>query len=189
MLSSLETAQTKVRPITRFDDLFERLYPSLFGLTWRVLDDRDETEDVLQEGFLKLASSSLLDQPDEEVAAWLRRVCLNLAFNRLRGRQRAQARLERIGRLAGESGETDPSPTVAVLRQEQQAHVRAILARLPERQRNCLLLRHSGHSYAEIATTLNVAIGSVGVLLARAERAFRDYYEEENDDPSDHSLP
>ena len=36
-----------------------------------------------------------------------------------------------------------------------------------------LLLRHAGHSYLEIAATLGVAVGSVGVILARAERAFR----------------
>jgi DNA-directed RNA polymerase specialized sigma24 family protein len=49
---------------------------------------------------------------------------------------------------------------------------------LPERQRNCLLLRHSGYSYAEIAATVGIAAGSVGVLLARGERAFREIYEE-----------
>jgi RNA polymerase sigma-70 factor (ECF subfamily) len=40
-----------------------------------------------------------------------------------------------------------------------------------------LLLRHAGYSYAEIAATLEVAVGSVGVLLARAEHAFRASYE------------
>ena len=58
----------------------------------------------------------------------------------------------------------------------------AELAALPERQRACLLLRHAGYSYAEIAATLDLAIGSVGVLLARGERAFRDAYLD-TDDP------
>ena len=64
----------------------------------------------------------------------------------------------------------------AELRQEEQAEVRRALAELPERQRTCLLLRHSGYSYAEIAATLGVATGSVGVLLARGEQAFRAIY-------------
>ena len=38
------------------------------------------------------------------------------------------------------------------------------------------LLRHSGYSYTEIAATLGIAVGSVGVLLARAESAFRVHY-------------
>jgi RNA polymerase sigma factor (sigma-70 family) len=132
---------------------------------------------------LKLAEAPILERPDDEVAAWLRRVCLNLGSNRLRERRRARERLERAGRLelveiGGERGD----PSQALLRQEQQTKVRALLAGLPERQRDCLLLRHSGYSYAEIAATLGLALGSVGVLLARAERAFRDTYREHDDD-------
>jgi RNA polymerase sigma-70 factor (ECF subfamily) len=164
--------------VTRFDALFARFYPELFGLVYRVLGDRMETEDTLQEAFLKLAdASSLQVRPDEEVGAWLRRVGLNLAFNRVRSARRARERLQRVGRL--EHGTHDlqlvdaNSAPGQVERAEQRAAVRRALAELPERQRECLLLRHSGYSYAEIAATLGIAVGSVGVLLARAEDAFR----------------
>src|SRR4051812_19288393 len=83
---------------TRFDALFERFYPEVFGLTYRVLGDRMETEDTLQDVFLKLADDAAVqDKPHTEVAAWLRRVALNAAFNRLRSDRRARARLERVG--------------------------------------------------------------------------------------------
>jgi DNA-binding CsgD family transcriptional regulator len=75
------------------------------------------------------------------------------------------------------------------LRHEAREQVRAALAELPERQRACLLLRHAGHSYAEIAATLGVAVGSVGVLLARAERAFRDRYRERYPELLQEALP
>jgi RNA polymerase sigma-70 factor (ECF subfamily) len=68
----------------------------------------------------------------------------------------------------------------AALGFEDRDRVRACLAVLPDRQATVLLLRHSGHSYREVATALGVAEGSVGVLLARAERAFRRAYEEMN---------
>ena len=54
--------------------------------------------------------------------------------------------------------------------------VRRALAMLSERQVQVLLLRQAGLTYAEIAVTLEVAPSSVGTLLARAERAFRDAY-------------
>ena len=185
MLSVVQPAPAVVEPTDRFDDLFRRFYPRLFGLGYRLLGDSQETEDTLQEAFIKLAGSPILGRPDEEVAAWLRRVCLNLGSNRLRDRRRARERLERVGRL--EVGDAEGEPSGTVLRQEARLAVRRALAELPERQRDCLLLRHSGHSYAEIAATLGVAVGSVGVLLARAERAFRETYRERNDDePSDH---
>lgn len=167
---------------SRFDSLFRAYYSQLYGLTYRLLGDRQEAEDVVQEAFLKLSEAAVIERPGEEVRAWLRRVCLNAGHNRTRSRLRAGQRLERAGRLAerSETGALDPLP--AVLREEEQRAVRRALATLPDRQRSCLLLRHSGHSYAEIASTMGMPIGSVGVLLARAEKAFRATYENQGSD-------
>src|SRR5438552_5617185 len=172
---------SQAAPLSRFDALFAQFYPELFGLVYRVLGDRMETEDTLQEAFLKLADDAVLQgRPDPEVGAWLRRVAVNLAFNRLRSAKRAQARLERVGRLERRDEEPTDSellgPSGLAMREEEREAVRRALAEVPERQRECLLLRHSGYSYAEIALTLGIAVGSVGVLLARAEHAFRATY-------------
>ena len=182
MLSTAKPAQQAVRSLDRFDDLFERLHSPLYGLTYRVLGDGAEVEEVLQEAFLRLAGAAVLTRPDDEVAAWMRRVCLNLAFNRLRDRRRLRERIERAaGADLAERHDAD-DPSGVLMRREQQERVRRALAALPERQRDCLLLRHSGYAYAEIAATLGVALGSVGMLLARAERSFREIYREHDDD-------
>jgi RNA polymerase sigma-70 factor (ECF subfamily) len=167
----------------RFVAVFRERYRDLYGLAYRLLGDHGEAEDVVQETFLRLDGQAVLDRPDEEVAAWLRRVCLNTAYNRLRGQRRASDRLDRAGRAERADDETDtaPTPLMDVLRAEEQRAVRQALSSLPERQRACLLLRHAGYSYAEIAATLDLAVGSVGVLLARGERAFRDAYLDSDD--------
>jgi RNA polymerase sigma factor (sigma-70 family) len=180
-MATMTTASDATEPVTRFDALFAQFYPELFGLVYRVLGDRMETEDTLQEAFLKLADEpELLPRPDAEVAAWLRRVGMNLAFNRLRSQKRARARLEQVGRLEASGATPDAGdlggPADVVVRGEERAAVRRALAEVPERQRECLLMRHSGYSYAEIAATLGIAVGSVGVLLARAEHALRSHY-------------
>jgi RNA polymerase sigma-70 factor (ECF subfamily) len=109
---------------------------------------------------------------------------MNGAFNRLRTERRARARLERVGQHERADAEPDPGgPATLVLRQEERLAVRRALADVPERQRECLLLRHSGYSYAEIAETLGIAIGSVGVLLARGEHAFRTTYRRQTSPP------
>ncbi|MCC7104699.1 MAG: sigma-70 family RNA polymerase sigma factor [Chloroflexi bacterium] len=171
-----EPAGLAEAPTDRFTDLFERLYGRLFGLAYSLVGDRQEAEDLVQEAFLRLADAPVRDRPDEEVLAWSRRVCLNLGANQLRSRRRAQDRLERVGRLELAGGGSGPGAAGEVARQAEAEEVREALARLPARQRDCLLLRHSGYSYAEIAATLEIAVGSVGVLLARAERAFRETY-------------
>jgi RNA polymerase sigma-70 factor (ECF subfamily) len=78
----------------------------------------------------------------------------------------------------------DPAPALdpeaELVRAEERAGVRAALADLPERQGKLLLLRHAGFSYAEIAAVLEVAPGSIGTLLVRAERAFLEVYRRAN---------
>ena len=71
-----------------------------------------------------------------------------------------------------------PGAEQTVARQEEQALVRAVLSRLPQRQAQLLLLRQMSFSYAECAAACDVAPGSVGTLLSRAASAFRKEYEE-----------
>ena len=55
--------------------------------------------------------------------------------------------------------------------------VRQTLLELPERSREILGLRAEGFSYIDISSAMLISPGSVGTLLARAERAFRVAYE------------
>lgn len=163
------------RSTARFEELFHRLRPALLRLAGRVLGDHDRAEEVVQDAFVKLSGDAVLERPDDEVAAWLRRVTVNGALNRARGERRARKRTERAGRL--EPGDaTQDSPLTEVLAREERERVRRALALLPERQATVVLLRADGHSYAEIATAAECAVGSVGVLLARGEKALRANY-------------
>lgn len=155
----------------RFEQVFRRAYPRLVGLAWQVLRDRGAAEDAAQEALARLADAAVLDRPDDEVDAWLTRVCLNRASNAVRGRRRASEREDRAGRREPPPGGPDPAGEVVAA--EDRDAVREALAELPERQRAVLVLRHSGYRYTEIADAVGVAPGSVGTLLARAERAFR----------------
>ncbi|MDQ2961008.1 MAG: hypothetical protein M3R48_08175 [Candidatus Dormibacteraeota bacterium] len=51
--------------------------------------------------------------------------------------------------------------------------LRAALRRMPRRMATVLVLRHSGLSYAEVATAMGVKQGDVGTMLRRAESALR----------------
>jgi RNA polymerase sigma-70 factor (ECF subfamily) len=63
---------------------------------------------------------------------------------------------------------------------QERQRVRSALAQMKPRSARLLLLRHTGLSYAEIAAALEIAPGSVGTLLARAEAEFeREYRRQE----------
>lgn len=151
-------------------------YARLVRLAARVLGERAEAEEAAQDALLALRTDPVAARGAGDIAAWLSRVVTNKALNRLRGRRRAEVRAEVAATTAGHAAPDDPVDLV--IADDDRARVRAALATLPDRQATALLLRHAGHSYAEIAVALGVATGSVGVLLGRGERAFRSAYEE-----------
>jgi RNA polymerase sigma-70 factor, ECF subfamily len=166
--------------IVSFETLFHQHYDRVYGLLFRLLGNRVEAEDVTQEVFLKLYYHRFGDDREHNVGAWLYQVATNMGYNYIRGRKRLW---QRNSLLVPEAGDNSDDPAVRVEqkqgRVEIQALVRAVLAQLPERQTQLLLLRQMGLSYNELAEACHVAPGSVGALLARAARAFREAYQAE----------
>lgn len=160
-----------------FATLFHRYYQPIYRVLYQLLAS-NEAEDLAQETLLTLYRTPPRLQAGETLNAWLHRVALNRGYNALRQTRRAQQRADLVGRLTTRSEQTGDDPHGIVARQEERATVRAILAQMPTRQGRLLLLRHSGMSYNDIAATLKIAPGSVGTLLARAERAFVKAYEQ-----------
>lgn len=156
-----------------FECLFMRHYAAVYKVAYGMVGRRDLAEDMVQETFLQLYRQPPTLHEDSSLLGWLCRVALNKCHNSLRSERRAEAREER--QSTSPAG-TLYDPEALMLRLEERARVRDALAQLTERQRTVLLLRHAGLSYAEVAALAEVAPGSVGTLLVRAERAFIEVY-------------
>jgi RNA polymerase sigma-70 factor (ECF subfamily) len=160
-----------------FAHLFERHWDGVSRMLVRLIGDRDAAGDVAQDVFVQLYRRPPLGE-DVPLRAWLLRVALNRGYNAIRADKRRRTREDTVARDPSGSGvaEDDVDLVEAANRAEERDAVRRALVRLPERQRDCLTLRAEGLSYAEIAAALGLAQGSVGTLLARAERAFKAEY-------------
>lgn len=160
-----------------FETLFRRHYGQVYGIVHRLAPD--EADDLAQEVFLRLYRHPPRDR-DSNLAAWLHRVAVNVGYNALRSERRRMrgTDAERAVAEAERAAKTSARDTEACAgRREAQRCVRAVLRRIGRRQAALLVLRHSGLRYREIAGVIGVAPGSVGTLLARAERAFRRAHE------------
>jgi RNA polymerase sigma-70 factor (ECF subfamily) len=160
---------------TLFNVHFRRLYRFLNRLS----ADPELAADLAQETFVRLyRRGSLPDAPD----AWLISVAMNLLRNVQSGRVRRR-RLLTVTRGERAHSDQSPLPDDAVESADVRRRVRGVLDSLPERDRHLLLLRAEGYSYRDIARSLQLNEASVGVLLARAKRAFRESYEDAFDAP------
>lgn len=176
-----------------FDTLFHRHYDRVYGLLFRLVGNRDEAEDLLQEVFLTLYQQAengrFSPRREHNVSAWLYRTAANAGYNAIRSRQRRWQR--NVVLVPDPTGA--PGAEQAVTQRETAAAVRAALAQLPPRDVQLLLMRQMDFSYAECAEAVGVAPGSVGTLLSRAAAAFRQAYtavsgdavEEQEDGPDE----
>jgi RNA polymerase sigma-70 factor (ECF subfamily) len=136
-----------------------------------------DSEDVVQDVFLHLFRHLQRDGSRSNLQGWLFRVAHNLALKR-RGRQKRET--TRVpGGLESALGVIDPGPNPErrLVDDERQDRLWSVLMALPERERQCLHLRHDGLRYREIGNVLGISLGGVAKLLARAigrlERADR----------------
>ena len=168
-VTPLPLPAVKLRMPDPFERLFLQEYPKVVAIAYRVLADRPAAEDVAQEVFLKFHRS--LSPDSERASGWLHAAAVHSALNVIRGERR---RARRETALAHESAQASiANPEGIVEESERRREVRSALARLPERAAAVLLLRHSGLSYAEVASALGIKVGNVGTVLRRAEEALR----------------
>ena len=149
--------------------LTERLLPRALRHASRVLGDRAEAEDIAQEAMLRLwrAAGGWRQDGAAEPATWLYRVVANLCTDRLRRRGRTEP-LDDPDLAADGMPGIEARMVVA----DRMAALDAALARLPERQRQAVVLRHiEGLSNPEIAEILDVGVEAVESLTARGKRA------------------
>lgn len=156
----------------RFEMLFDEHFQRVVRILDRLSGDAELAADVTQDAFLRLLRrGSVPDSP----AAWLITVALNLLRNaRTMGVRRR--RLLTAARGWAAHSDAPPAPGRAAEAEATRYRVRRALDRLPERERSLLLLQAEGYAYREIAAALQLNEASIGTLLARARRAFRENY-------------
>lgn len=148
-----------------------RFTPLALRVAARMLGDGTEAEDVAQEAMLRLwRVASDWREGEAKVSTWLYRVTVNLCTDRLR--RRRPLPLDE----AGDVPEDRPGVLSAMIETDRQAVVQRTvqdaLARLPERQRQAVVLRHlEGLGNPEIAAVMGIGVEAVESLTARGKRA------------------
>jgi RNA polymerase sigma-70 factor (ECF subfamily) len=140
--------------------LYDRYRAILFGLLMRILNNREEAEDVLQEVFLQVwRKAEDFDENRGRPFTWL----VTLARSRGIDRLRTLAARERVA----EAGAREPSEEISdaatdAFKSEQRGLVSDALAKLPDEQKRPIMLAYfEGLTQSEIATNLGAPLGTV----------------------------
>ncbi|HSL54165.1 MAG TPA: sigma-70 family RNA polymerase sigma factor [Pyrinomonadaceae bacterium] len=140
--------------------LYDHYRIILFGLLMRILNNREEAEDVLQEVFLQVwRKAEDFDENRGRPFTWL----VTLARSRGIDRLRTLAARERVAEAgAREAVEVISDAATDAFKSEQRGLVSKALAQLPDEQKRPLMLAYfDGLTQSEIATRLGAPLGTV----------------------------
>ena len=157
-------------------EAFRQHQAALVSYVQHVLGDLDQARDVVQEAFLRLCredDSALRGR----VAPWLYTVCRRRALDLLRKERRMQP----INEIQSERwASREPTPAAAAETNDQAGRALRFLQRLPENQREVVVLKFQhALSYREISGVTGLAVSHVGFLIHTALKTLRRWLDVE----------
>ena len=167
-----------LRAIARGDEeslaaLYDRYRTILFGLLMRILNNRAEAEDVLQEVFVQVWQRARdFDENRGKAFTWLVTLARSRAIDRLRS---LGSRSRAVDEATKETSDVVVDAVEDAINNERGEVVRAALKLLPETERATLLMAYfEGFSQSEIAERTNTPLGTVKTRMRSGMAKLRE---------------
>ena len=162
---------------TTFDDVYRRHWRGVFGAAYRVLGRVAEADDVAQEVFTRhWRDPRRFDARRGELGSYLRLMARSRALDRWRREHAAQRARDRLALLSvPEELPTADRPLEAAAQRGLRAPIREAMRKLPELQREALVLAYWGGLTAdEIARHAGVPLGTAKSRIRMGLDRLRD---------------
>jgi RNA polymerase sigma-70 factor (ECF subfamily) len=174
--TSLEAllAQVALGSRDAFDALYRGTANRLFGICLRVLAERSEAEDALQEVFTTVwRKAAQFDATKASATTWLAMIARNKAIDRLRSIPARQARAS--VELAEDLEDPGASPPQQAQAATDRAQLENCLERLEPRRRSLIRAAFfDGLTYEELATKIETPLGTIKSWIRRSLMQLRE---------------
>jgi RNA polymerase sigma-70 factor (ECF subfamily) len=152
---------------------FEHYFDSMYGLAVRLLGDRTQAEDVIQEVFLRIHRSAERIDVDRDPLPWLRTITANLCRDHWRSAKAKAAKqsisIDARPELGAKLATDGESPEEQALTSERELMVQQAIDKLPEQLRMVVVLRdYEGLEHEEIAGIVGANATAVRKRYSRA---------------------
>lgn len=152
-----------------FDQLVTRHMRRAFGVAYRVMGQREDAEDLVQEAFLAVLERIDTFQAGRSFAPWFYRILVNRGFNARKARA-----LRVMEEIPVSAAAPSAGPDRMAERSELRDELRQAMEGLPERQRTIVQLSElEGFTSPEIAAILEISEGTVRWHLHEARKTLR----------------
>jgi RNA polymerase sigma-70 factor (ECF subfamily) len=160
--------------------IYDRYAPVLLGLCCRYCNSREDAEDVLQEGFMKIIKnlSSFRAQNNGSLIAWMKRIMVNTALNHIRSRNRYVISQDLLPAVNGSDFSDEPSFFESILGKIGKEKILSMISSLPPGYRAVFnLYVFEEYSHKEIAAAMNCTENTSKSQLSKARAMLRNKIE------------
>ena len=160
-----------------FATLYDRHGRAAYSLAYRMMGEKQEAEDVVQEAFIKVwRSAGGYRVGRGSVRTWILSIVHNRGIDQIRSHARRGRMQDKVEASAPTS---EPSEAFAeTWKNAQQEQVREALNTLPHEQLKILELAYfSGYTHVEIADLLGLPLGTVKGRMQLGLKKLRDHFE------------
>jgi RNA polymerase sigma-70 factor (ECF subfamily) len=161
-----------------FQSLVRDYYGLAFTLACKTLNNRQDSEEVVQDAFVKIREALDSFRGEASLKTWILRIVMRLSLNRRRDRSRSS--WNRMGlhtekaveeEEAPDSPSGQQSPEAELISRETGRRVLALIDELPEPLRQALVLNSIEElSYEEIGRILRIPLGTVSSRIYSARK-------------------
>jgi RNA polymerase sigma-70 factor (ECF subfamily) len=150
--------------------LYKTFYKKIYNSCFRILRDRCDAEDAMQESFIKAFSNIDKYNSETSLEAWILRIAINTAIDRLR-----KNKIEFINYneavLSNRIDDSDEDEEERQLVMEKAEQIKTAIEQLPDAARLVVTLYLiEGYDHEEIADILKIRPGNVRIQYMRAKQ-------------------
>ena len=165
-------ARIAMRDRDAFSELYDQTAAKLLSVTLRVLKDRAQAEDVMQDAFIKVWNKS--DQyrvTGHSPMTWLITIARNTAIDRLRSRKPEQD----IDGVDFQLAAPGPNPEQSAVAASEAGRIVACLDELPTDRREAVTGAYlDGQSYKDLAERFDIPLNTIRTWLRRGLQTLRE---------------
>ena len=149
-----------------FDALYNATSAKLFGVCLRVLNNRTDAEDVMQEAFVKIwHNANRYMSNGLSPMTWLITIARNASIDRLRKQRIGNARLEEVQEVP----DAKPGPEAMAVARSEGGRIKLCLDELEAEKSKAVQMAYlQGYSYAELADHFTVPLNTIRTWLRRS---------------------
>lgn len=159
-----------IEPENWLADILVRFEKPLLKHAYGICSDRELSRDAVQETFFRLIRAREKAMPDN-LTAWLFSVCRHVLVDHMRRQKVIQFGWD----LPDIEGDASAAPDRELDRSEREERLAAMVAELPERERELVRLKfQAGLSYREIEEITGISQGNIGYFLHKAVKELKE---------------